>query len=148
MNKNRVLIELSESPRTKFGKEDFAAQSLPQKVFSTIWSLESEVNNGGFVQYFQNSSGETAPFAVQALESIGAPQTAGICERAIARAFSNGLPKTAEEIALAAQTIGSEAIEDLERLDAEFMAYPHDLTELLFDYVSKHPGEFGPVPYE
>jgi len=47
MDKNKILIELSESNRTEFGKEDFDKQSLPQKVFSAIWSVEAEVNNGG-----------------------------------------------------------------------------------------------------
>jgi len=42
MTKNRVLIDLSESERTKFGKENFATQSIPQKVFSSVWSVEAE----------------------------------------------------------------------------------------------------------
>jgi len=31
-------------------------------------------------------------------------------------------------------------------LDSEFFAYPHDLTDLLFTYVSTHPEEFGELP--
>lgn len=42
--KNHILIGLSESERTKFGKEDFASQSVPQKAFSALWEVESEVN--------------------------------------------------------------------------------------------------------
>ncbi len=88
MTKYEILIGLSESDRTAFGKQEFAVQSLPQMVFSSIWAVESEVNNGGFSQYFLNSSAETAPF----------------------------------------------------------IAYPDDLTDLLFTYVSRHPQEFGLVP--
>ena len=76
--KNHILIGLSESDKTKFGKRDFAQQSTPQKVFSSIWALESEVNNGGFSQYFLNSSCETASSVSEALETIGAPKTADI----------------------------------------------------------------------
>src|SRR6185437_17005777 len=76
VNKNEILIGLSESEKTKFGKQDFALQSLTQKVFSAIWAVESEVNNGGFSQYFSNDSAESASFVVQALETIGAPKTA------------------------------------------------------------------------
>ena len=36
----------------KIGKEEFAQQSLPQKVFSAIWEVESEVNNGGHSEEF------------------------------------------------------------------------------------------------
>lgn len=146
MNKNLILIELSESDKTKFGKEDFDAQSLPQKVFSAIWSLESEVNNGGFSQYFQNLSGETAGFVAEALETIGAPRTAEICRRAIDCAFPEGLPPNPEEITLAASDFSSETEEKLDALDREFYQYPNDLTGLLFAYVSKHPDEFGKLP--
>ncbi len=61
--KNHILIGLSESERTKFVKEDFASQSAPQKVFSALWEIESEVNNGGFSQYFVGHlTGASAPF--------------------------------------------------------------------------------------
>src|SRR5579862_1167371 len=136
MNKNRILIDLSESDKTKFGKLEFAEQSLPQRVFSAIWALESEVNNGGFTQYFLNSSAESASFVVQALEIIGAPKTASICNRAIVTAFPSGLPATVEAIRSVAADFPDEIPEKLETLDQEFFAYPHNLTDLLFAYVS------------
>src|SRR5215469_18466024 len=92
--KNEILIMLSVSESTAFGKQDFAEQSIPQKVFSSIWALESEVNNGGFSQYFQNCSNETAGFVVDALHLIDAPQTAEICKRALMIAFPLGLPSS------------------------------------------------------
>lgn len=146
MNKNEILIDLSESEKSRFGKEDFASQSLPQKVFSAIWAVESEVNNGGFSQYFSNSSGESAPFVVDALETIGAPKTASICKRAIASGFPAGLPRTPESIASAAANFSDDILERLEPFDQEFLSYPHNLTDLLFEYVSKHPEEFGTLP--
>ena len=39
ITKNEILINLSESDHTKFGKEEFAAQSVPQKVFSSVWAV-------------------------------------------------------------------------------------------------------------
>src|SRR4051794_7440538 len=145
MTKNEILIGLSESERTKFGKEDFALQSLPQKVFSSVWAIESEVNNGGFAQYFLNSSAETAAFVAEALDTIGAPKTADICRRAVERAYPGGLPATANEISTAAAGFSDEVVEELDAIDSEFLAYPYDLTDLLFDYVCSHPEEFGPV---
>ena len=144
--KNHILIDLSSSDKTSFGKEDLANQSLPQKVFSTIWAVESEVNNGGFSQYFLNSSAESAPFVVEALRIIGAADTAAICERAIAAAFPRGLPQSEDAIRLAASEFPDEVLEKLEALDQEFFSYPHDLTALLFAYVSDHPEEFGALP--
>ena len=146
MNRNSILIDLSESERTSFGKEDFSVQSYAQKVFSAIWAAESEINNGGFAQYFQNSSCETAPFVVAAFEAIGAPRTADICRRAIAAAFSGGLPTTPDAISAAAADFNDDTTEQLEAFDSEFFQYPHNLTDLLFTFVSQHPEEFGPLP--
>lgn len=137
MNKNSILIELSESERTKFGKEDFAKQSPPQQVFSSIWAVEAEVNNGGFSQYFLNNSCETAGFAPEAFEAIGAPRTAEICRRA---------PANPEEISAAASDFSDETLEKLDSMDREFYKYPHNLTDLLFAYVSRYPEEFGTLP--
>jgi len=146
MDKNGILIALSESDKTKFGKEDFSAQSVPQKVFSSIWAVESDVNNGGFSQYFLNDSSETAGFVAEALDTIGAPKTAEICRRAIAIAFPDGLPMDPEEISSAASDFSDEIEDKLGTLDNEFFQYPHNLTQLLFAYVSKHPEEFGELP--
>ena len=143
MDKNGILIDLSESNRTKFGKEEFSAQSIPQKVFSSVWALESEVNNGGFSQYFLNNSCQTAGFVAAALDMIGAPRTGDICRRAIAIAFPDGLPSDPGEISVAASDFSDDTEEQLATLDEEFLQYPHDLTDLLFAYVSKHPDEFG-----
>ena len=146
MNKNEILIGLSESENTKFGKEKFGRQSTPQKVFSAIWAVESEINNGGFSQYFLNSSAESASFVAQALETIGAPNTARICSQAMITAFPGGLPSNADTIRTVASDFPDEILDKLEGLDQEFLAYPHDLTDLLFAYVSAHPEEFGTLP--
>src|ERR1700724_2658687 len=143
--KNHILINLSSSEKTSFGKEDFGRQSFPQKVFSAIWAVEAEVNNGGFSQYFL-SSAESTSFVAEALETVGAPETARICRRAIATAFPGGLPKTEETIRSAAEFFPDEVLAALGRLDKDFFSYPHNLTDLLFAYVSRHPEEFGPLP--
>jgi len=148
MDKNGILINLSESEKTDFGKKAFALQSVPQKVFSAIWAVESEVNNGGFSQYFYNGSAESASFVVEALETIGAPKTADICKRAIAAAFPTGLPQDWKNIRPAAADFSDDVLEKLEPLDQEFFGYPHDLTGLLFAYVSGHQEEFGKLPAE
>ncbi len=146
MNKNHYLIGLSESNRTKVWKEPFTLQSRAQQVFSAIWEVEAEVNNGGFKQYFYNNSTESAHFVAEALEKIGAPKTAEICKRAIATAFPDGLPLTTEAIQCAAAAFPNNTLEALGPLDEEFFSYPHNLTDSLFDFVSEHPEEFGDVP--
>jgi hypothetical protein len=143
MDKNQILIMLSESESTAFGKQDFDKQSIPQKVFTSIWALEGEVNNGGFSQYFQNYSNETAGFVVDALRLIEAHQAAEICNRALMIAFPMGLPMSPEAIGTAAANFPPDVEEALNSLDQDFYLYPDDLTELLYAYVAAHPDEFG-----
>jgi hypothetical protein len=83
---------------------------------------------------------------VDALENIGAPKTANICHRAIVTAFPGGLPPTVEAIRSVAAEFSDEILDKLEPLDQEFFAYPHNLTDLLFEYVDAHPEEFGKLP--
>jgi hypothetical protein len=145
VDKNKFLVDLSVSEHTDFGRVDFADQPEEQKVFSAIWRLESEINNGGFLQYFENDGGETAGFAVTALRRIGANRCAAIVERALNALGEGSLPLDGQGWELLIAGISDEQGEILDRLDAEFFKYPDDLTELLFQFVSKHQKVFGPV---
>ena len=89
---------------------------------------------------------ESASFVAEALETIGAPDTADICKRAITAAFPAGLPQSVEAIRSTAADFPDEVLVMLEPLDQEFFSYPHNLTDLLFAYVSEHPEEFGQLP--
>ena len=136
MDKDKQLIRLSE--RGRFWRVDFDDLSPAERVFRAIWDLESDVNNGGFDQYFFNNSGDTAFAVVEALEAIGAHEAARIVAKA------NGVfPRSApprdrdqrQELLLALKP-RQETL--LEELSEEFFQYPDDLTELLHAYVKKH----------
>jgi|SRR5688572_24913140 len=143
MNKNRYLIELSESPRTG---GDFVDQCFEQQVFSAIWELESLVNNGGFQGYFGNGA-ETASFAPSALRAVGAHRCAAIVEEALAL-VPIGLPGEHDARWEAMHSLPDSVDAQFASLDERFFAYPDNLTELLFAFVATHPDVFGPIPTE
>ena len=144
MDKNAFLIDLAEGERTDFGRIAFDEQPEAQKVFSAIWELEGQVNNGGFDQYFRFSESAMIAFAPVALRTIGACSCGAIVERAIGSIAP--LPPTQEGRYAALDASGEVGQGRLSSLDDEFFAYPDDLAGLLFNYVSKHPDEFGPAP--
>jgi len=76
-SKNNILISLSESDKTQFGKQGFATQSTPQQVFSLVWAMEAAVNNGGFSRYFQHDSCET-PVSRRCSEHGGQSEERGV----------------------------------------------------------------------
>ena len=94
MDKNNILIALSEPEYARLDSEGFRNLSVPHKVFSAIWALEAEVNNGGFSQYFFNSSGATAGFVHEALMIVGALKTADFAGARLPRRFPMGCPRT------------------------------------------------------
>jgi len=131
MDKNSYLIDLSEGDDTDFGRVDFSEQSHEQRIFSAIWGLESQVNSGGFIQFFDNEEPDLVAFAPEALRLIGAVNCAEIVGSAVAVAPNRDAPEVADH---------------LERLEEQFCSYPDNLTDLLFSYVAAHPQAFGAAP--
>jgi hypothetical protein len=57
---------------------------LPEEQgYIAAWWLAMEVSNGGFSQYFYNSSGDSALLALQALEQSGAEETRSLLSKAL-----------------------------------------------------------------
>jgi hypothetical protein len=59
-----------------------AAPVASRVLFSAHW-CQSEICNGGFDQFFSNSTGVVAPEGVQAFRDIGMPQIAAVIEQAM-----------------------------------------------------------------
>lgn len=55
--------------------DNMAVLTEPQKNFYLNQSLEREINNGGFNQYFINSCGDYAHESINSLKLIGANHT-------------------------------------------------------------------------
>jgi hypothetical protein len=136
------LCNLSEHPEARFWRMEFSRLSLPERVFAAIWELESEVNNGGFHQFYFNSTGDIANFTPDALKAIGAINAMKLVLEANGL-FPNGHPAE-DQMARRAQleAIGKNDGKDLfDQLDDKFYSYPDNLTELLYDYVILHRAE-------
>jgi hypothetical protein len=145
-DKNRILIRLQESPAIHHGKVDYEKQSARQRVFSAIWGLEAQVNNGGFHQYFSSADGEAAIDVPAALRTIGAHRAAAIAAEALAL-FPEGPPPRARDAReRRLRQVSPKTIAAWDQLDRRFMAYPDNLTELLYDWVKAHPKDFGNIP--
>jgi hypothetical protein len=140
-DKNKYLIALSENPATQFWKISYEELTAPEKVFVSVWELEAEVNNGGFLQYFFNSSGDNAKHSVCALERIGATNVAALFKQANS-VFANGLPSSDSEICRPqVEKLSEEQKKFLDELDQKFYKRSDNLTELLYDFVTKNQRE-------
>jgi hypothetical protein len=68
--------------------ENFHSMPIGIQALCSTWMVDAEVNNGGFNQYFWNSSGAFAEEAVDGFVFFGATELAALMREAIALAHS------------------------------------------------------------
>lgn len=106
-----------------------------ERVLATIWSIEAEVNNGGFDQFFYNSAGDLAFYSATALKIIGALKMAEIAQRALDLFGIDGPPRDREARVARLENISEENEEYLNELDYQFTEYPDNIQDLVLAYV-------------
>jgi hypothetical protein len=122
--------------------------SRKQSVVWQVCWVETEVNNGGFHQYFFNSTGDVALESVVLLRKIGAPETANLVE-AGCKLFPDGKPAKdlyERRAQLERFTLQDEAA--LHELDERFYWRKEDLNLLLKQWWDKEPEEEAATPLE
>ena len=113
-----------------------------QAIYATWW-VEAEVKNGGFHQYFWNSSGQFAMEAIEGFNAIGAPAMAGVMEDAVRMAIAEmpEMNKFREEGTIEAFAESYEHT-NLGTLDTRFDEQDDDLSSLRIAYIRRNPELF------
>jgi len=114
----------------------------PQKNFYFNQNLEREINNGGFNQYFYNSSGDFAHDTIISLQTIEANKTADILLQAIEQFPNSTVPKDRAKRQEALDQIEDTVNEVWEQLDQVFYKYEDDLNELNLQYIKQNRSSF------
>ena len=116
----------------------FDELNLAEQALIGTWELANEVYNGGFTQYFHNSSRDHAKPMVAVLRLIGADCVATILEKAIALA-GPGTRWGAECNYLAALKLTPEEVrESVKDLERDLYNELDSLHHIVFRYLSKH----------
>jgi hypothetical protein len=109
-----------------------------QAVYTTT-QLENEVCNGGFNQYFWNSSGRFAPLALSGLKLIGAKSHAILLDQAIAlQAMEESSMRKYREADTLESFAESYEHTGLNALDDEFYEL-EDLSPYRVRFIRQHP---------
>lgn len=145
MDRNSYLIALSAREHTDFGRVDFGDQSLEQRVFSAVWAVDGAVHMDGFASYFRGYDGESASFAPEALERIGAFRAASIVRRAASIVSDEPLPADQHARERLVSALDDAQLQELDALDGEFYSRPDDITKMLFVFVAARPELFGEI---
>jgi hypothetical protein len=124
---------------------DEAVQNSPHKPLTdaelavvAVEALEMQVNNGGYTQFFTNTSVDFAAVIVSSLKLIGCLQTADITQRAVNMLGDVDLT---DPDAIAAVVEATFDDEQWDALSQEFFTYPDPIAERLWEYVEAHPDQ-------
>jgi hypothetical protein len=134
-----LVVAFHQALEQKSAREGGDALSIEERLIPAIEVLESEVNNGGFAQFFVNSSNEYVPMIVQALLRIGCPKTADIKQKAIDALHLPTLSVEAIETAMAKGESG----EALDACDALYFKGEEDIADKLFAFIKVNKDAFS-----
>lgn len=111
------------------------ADSLSQEesYVLAVEALEREVNNGGYAQFFYNSSVEFVPIIEAALRAIDCPKTADMTRDAIAALGADKLSPDAAAAAAMADNLEISAA--LEECTVRYFANDEPIADKLFLWI-------------
>jgi len=113
----------------------------PRRVVFTVYWFESEINNGGFDQWYLNLSGSTACDAPEALRTLGFESIAGLVERAN-MVFPNQPPRD-RTLRLSQMDDISESDSELwDTLSTEFYESDIDCQSVMIRYILENESHF------
>ena len=135
-----ILAAFEQALQQKASRDGENSLSAEERILLAVEALEREVNNGGYSQFFINSSVEYVPQIVASLRRIGCSKTSEITERAIA---ALGLPVMT---ALAIQNVmaddNDEREDELGQCDDLYYNTGEDIGGRLFAFIRANHAAF------
>lgn len=123
----------------RVGDEKLTAE---ERVILAIEALETEVNNGGYGQFFVNSSREYAPIIVDALRRIGCPKTARITQGALQIVEKAPMSEDEIENGTWEENEGRQAA--LNECDSLYFKRPEHIEDQLFAFIKVNRAKISP----
>jgi hypothetical protein len=137
-----LVVAFDQAMNQKAARVGDEALSDEERIILAVEALESEVNNGGYGQFFVNSSREYAPMIVQALRRIGCPKVANITLDALD--IVKRIPITQEEIENGAWEENEERQEALNKCDSLYFEGPENIEGSLFEFIKANRDKIQP----
>lgn len=128
-----LVLAFEQGINQKLEREGNQGLTTEERIVLAVEGLEREVNNGGYDQFFVNSSREFAPIIVNALQRIGCKKTANITQKAIDALGISDLRSDAIEAVACAhdEKLGAK----LSRCDDSYYKSTEPIAERLFAFI-------------
>ena len=130
-------LKFGEYVTAKVVKQGYEALTNIERDIYHTWDLETEVNNGGFDQYFFNSAGDHALDTLISLETIGLVETKKLLEQAIAAAFHDHPQSNRQKRWKQLDALTESQKKQLDNLDQKIFALEEPVSELVTKYIDQ-----------
>lgn len=144
-NSRDVVRKLSRLVRLKCEKQKVQVSALSQteRIPVCLNMFDFEVRNGGFCQFFDNSSGDDWPELKTILEMIGAVETAELLDQALT-VFPEKTPSI-DNIVRREQLnqMDHREFDILYGLDKKYYSKEENIFALAVEYLGKHKADFS-----
>jgi Domain of unknown function (DUF4375) len=137
-----LVLAFEEAMDQKSARVGENKLSPEERIILAIEALEREVNNGGYGQFFVNSSSEYGPIIFEALRRIGCPKTAEITHKALK--IVQGAPLINEKIEDGTWEENEERHEALGKCDSLYFERPENIEESLFAFIKANRAKIEP----
>jgi hypothetical protein len=137
-----LVLALERALVRKAGRVEAHKLSNEELTILAIEALEREVNNGGYGQFFANSSRKYAPIVVDALRRVGCPRTSEITRGALN--IVQRTPMTNAEIEAGTWEENEERQDALGECDALYFERPENIEESLFAFIKANRAKIEP----
>ena len=133
-----LVLAFEEAIAQKAQRVGVQNLSAEERTVLAVEALEREVNNGGYDQFFINSSKEFAPTIVNALQRIGCEKTATITQKAVKALGVEELTTAAIDAAMAKDN--AQCAARLNQCDESYYKSGEPIAERLFAFIKANKG--------
>lgn len=136
-----MIIDESLNIISNYG-EEIDKLTQPQRNLLFVENLEREINNGGFNQFYFNTSGDYSLETVDALLAIGAIKTAEIVKEANSQFPNQEILSDRGERRETLLQIEDIAQPVWDKCDEKFYKYQENILDLLVNYIKENKEKF------
>ena len=139
-NEEEIILKIGELiwEKLQFDFDNLSELDEVEKTFIYIDILEEQVNNGGFDQFFFNSSGDFTYEILDAYKNIGANKTAKIIYDAIQAFPKLPISKDTQTRRNIMEDLSDEISEKWNKLDDKFYEYEENIMSYVIEYMRKN----------
>jgi hypothetical protein len=131
-----LVLAFEQALNQKAWREGEPSLTSEERIIVAVEEFEREVNNGGYNQFFINSSRDYAPIIVESLLRIGCPETAKLTSRALAALRLPSLSVASIERVM--ETDDAERDAELEECSRIFFNSDEPIAVPLFNFIAEN----------